>query len=55
VNIAARVQAMADSPAVFATQPVREAGRAMLNGHEIRERRAQLKGVSDEMTVYEIA
>ena len=55
VNIAARVQAMADSPAVFATQAVRDAGRSLLDGREVRERRAQLKGVSDEMTVYEIA
>ena len=55
VNIAARVQGLADSSAVFATQPVHDAGRELLGGREVRPRRAQLKGVSDEMTVYEIA
>ncbi|MGZ6143991.1 MAG: adenylate/guanylate cyclase domain-containing protein, partial [Myxococcales bacterium] len=54
VNIAARVQALADSNAIFATQPVRDAGLPLLGGREVRQRRAQLKGVSDEMTVYEI-
>ena len=55
VNIAARVQALADSNAIFVTPPVMSSAKEVVAGRAVRERRAQLKGVSDEMTVYEIA
>jgi len=57
VNIAARVQAMADEHSIFVTQPVLldSAAKKLLDGRTVRERRAQLKGVTDEMTVYEFA
>jgi class 3 adenylate cyclase len=58
VNIAARVQGLADSRAIFATEPV------VTNEHVaslLRElnlvpspQRAMLKGIKDELTVYEI-
>ena len=58
VNIAARVQGLADSHAIFATEPVvrHPAAKKLLSegGHLPTERRAMLRGISGELTVYEI-
>ena len=58
VNIAARVQGLADSRSIFATQAVvqHEPARRLLEARGLpwRERRAQLKGVSEAVTVYEV-
>jgi class 3 adenylate cyclase len=58
VNIAARVQGLASSRAIFATQPVVEDPNAakILQSQSLRPsmRRAALRGIADETTVYEI-
>jgi len=58
VNIAARVQGLASSRTIFATQPVVEDPNAakILQNQSLRPsmRRAALRGIADETTVYEI-
>ncbi len=58
VNMAARVQGLASSRAIFATQPVVEdAGAAkILESLSLRPtmQRAALRGIADETTVYAI-
>ena len=58
VNIAARVQGLASSRAIFVTQPVVEDPNAakILQSQSLRPsmRRAALRGIADETTVYEI-
>ena len=58
VNIAARVQGLASSRAIFVTQPVVEDPNAakILQSQSLRPsvRRAALRGMADETTVYEI-
>jgi class 3 adenylate cyclase len=58
VNIAARVQGLASSRAIFVTQPVVEDPNAakILQNRSLRPsmRRAALRGIADETTVYEI-
>ncbi|MCJ2050295.1 adenylate/guanylate cyclase domain-containing protein [Methylobacterium sp. J-070] len=57
VNIAARVQELAGSDAVFATEPVvRHAGSArLLSTRRVHSERRSLRGVGEGVTVYEIA
>jgi class 3 adenylate cyclase len=58
VNIAARVQGMADPSAILATKPVLEnagVGRVLSEaGFTATARQSSLRGVSEEMTVYEV-
>jgi class 3 adenylate cyclase len=58
VNIAARVQSLADSRAIFATKSVVENSQVskMLEASNLKltERDAALRGVADRMTVYQI-
>jgi class 3 adenylate cyclase len=58
VNIAARVQGLASSRAIFVTQPVIEDPNAVkiLEGQSLHPsmHRAALRGIADETTVYEI-
>jgi class 3 adenylate cyclase len=58
VNIAARVQGLASSRAIFVTEPVVEDPNAakILQNQSLRPsmRRAALRGIADETTVYEI-
>ena len=58
VNIAARVQGLASSRAIFVTQPVVEDPNAakILQSQSLRPsmRRAALREIADETTVYEI-
>jgi class 3 adenylate cyclase len=58
VNISARVQGLASPQAIYATEPIvsHESVRELLATAQISpvSRRASLKGVSDEMTIYEI-
>jgi class 3 adenylate cyclase len=58
VNIAARVQSLADSRAIFATKSVVENAQVskMLEKGNLRltEQVAALRGVADRMTVYQI-
>jgi class 3 adenylate cyclase len=58
VNIAARVQSLADSRAIYATKPVVEHPQVakMLQSHNLSltEQTAALRGVADRMTVYQI-
>ena len=58
VNIAARVQGLASSRAIFVTQPVVEDPKTakILERQSLRPsmRRAALRGIADETTVYEI-
>ena len=58
VNIAARVQGLASSSAIFVTQPVIEDPNAVkiLEGQSLHPsmHRAALRGIADETTVYEI-
>jgi class 3 adenylate cyclase len=58
VNIAARVQGLADSRSIFATEPVvtDHAVASILREHNLvpQPQRALLKGIKDELTVYEI-
>jgi class 3 adenylate cyclase len=58
VNIAARVQGLASSRAIFVTQPVVEDPNAakILQSQSLRPsmRRTALRGIADETTVYEI-
>jgi class 3 adenylate cyclase len=59
VNIAARVQSLADAKAIFATKPVVEnpqVAKMLENGnHRPTEQLAALRGVADKMTVFQIA
>lgn len=59
VNIAARVQGLAESSAIFATAPVvehEEAARLLrAAGLKTVARRHRLRGIADEVTVYEIS
>jgi class 3 adenylate cyclase len=58
VNIAARVQSLADSRAIFATKSVVKdsevAGMLEANKLKLTEQVAALRGVADKMTVYQI-
>ena len=58
VNIAARVQSLADSRAIFATKSVVENSQVskMLEASKLKltEQAAALRGVADRMTVYQI-
>jgi class 3 adenylate cyclase len=58
VNIAARVQGLAVSDAIFATKPVvddaQSAALLAKSGIAPRPQRAMLKGVAGEVAVYEI-
>jgi class 3 adenylate cyclase len=58
VNVAARVQGLATSHSIFATQPVVDdpAARGILSarGLTATPRKALLRGMADELTVYEI-
>ncbi len=59
VNIAARVQGLAESSSIFATAPVVEhpAAARMLEaaGHQPQAQRHLLRGIANELTVYEIS
>lgn len=59
VNIAARVQALADSRSIFATESIigHPSASAVLaeRGLTATTRRASLRGIAEELTVYEIA
>jgi class 3 adenylate cyclase len=58
VNMASRVQGLASSRAIYATRPVVEdpqvARLLQSSGLRPTERRAALRGIADETTVYEI-
>jgi class 3 adenylate cyclase len=58
VNIAARVQSLADAKAIFATKPVIEnpqvAQMLQTGNHHPTEQLAALRGVADKMTVFQI-
>ena len=58
VNIAARVQSLVDSRAIFATKSVMENSQVskMLEASKLKltEQGAALRGVADRMTVYQI-
>jgi class 3 adenylate cyclase len=58
VNMAARVQGLAKSRAIFATKPVVEDARSSKilasNGLTPTVQQAALRGIADETTVYEI-
>ncbi len=58
VNIASRVQALADSPSVFATEPVvaHKATNALIDraGLVATPRKCALRGIANDYTVYEI-
>jgi class 3 adenylate cyclase len=58
VNIAARVQSLADSRAIFATKPVIDNPQVSAiierNKLKLTEQNAALRGVADRMTVYQI-
>jgi len=58
VNVAARVQGLATSRSIFATEPVlsNDRVRAIIeeSGLHASPHRALLKGIADELTVYEI-
>jgi class 3 adenylate cyclase len=58
VNMAARVQGLASSRAIFATKPVIEDAKSSkilaMAGLRPTEQRAALRGIADETTVYEI-
>jgi class 3 adenylate cyclase len=58
VNIAARVQSLADSRAIFATKSVVEDSQVSkileAGKHKLTEQHAALRGVADRMTVYQI-
>ena len=58
VNIAARVQSLANSRAIFATKPVVQNSQVlkMLEAGKLKltEQEAALRGVADKMTVYQI-
>jgi class 3 adenylate cyclase len=58
VNIAARVQGLASSSSIFATEPVVKHPKAVAllaeHGLEPKAQRYTLRGISDEYTVYEI-
>jgi len=58
VNIAARVQGLAEARTIYVTEPVVRdaavAARLRAEGLEATPKRALLKGIKDELTVYEI-
>ena len=54
VNIAARVQDLAEPTAVLATKPVAESAEAARLGYRVSSRPLSLRGVSDVFEVYEI-
>jgi class 3 adenylate cyclase len=58
VNIAARVQGLADSRAIFTTKSVAENSKVSMlldaNKLKLSEREAALRGVTDRMTIYQI-
>jgi class 3 adenylate cyclase len=58
VNMAARVQGLASSRAIFATKPVIEDAKSskilQTVGLKPTEQRAALRGIADETVVYEI-
>ena len=54
VNIAARVQDLADPTAILATKPVAESAEAARLGYRISSKPLSLRGVSDVFEVYEI-
>lgn len=56
VNIAARVQGLAEAEEIFVTDDVyRSTGvKDLLNGRDVTASKATLKGVRDEMQVYKI-
>src|SRR5260221_4800198 len=58
VNIAARVQSLADAKAIFATKPVMEnpqvAKMLAIGNHRPTEQLAALRGVADKMAVFQI-
>jgi class 3 adenylate cyclase len=58
VNIASRVQNLAISPAIFATQPVignpRSSELLATSGLKPMAQRSALRGISDEMAIYQI-
>jgi class 3 adenylate cyclase len=58
VNIAARVQGLADSRAIFTTSPVVEhpetAAMLAANGHSPKAQQRSLRGISADMAIYEI-
>src|SRR5450631_1490465 len=58
VNVAARVQSLADAKAIFATKPVMEnpqvAKMLEIGNIKLTEQEAALRGVADTMTVYQI-
>jgi class 3 adenylate cyclase len=58
VNIAARVQSLADSRSILATTPVvthpKASSLLAAGGFEPQAHRRALRGVADEMAVYEI-
>lgn len=58
VNIAARVQGLATSRSIFATEPVVENERVKTilgrEGMSVVPHRAMLKGIADALTVFEI-
>jgi class 3 adenylate cyclase len=58
VNLAARVQGLASSRAIFATKPIVEDAQSakILAGSGLKalEQRAALRGIADETIVYEI-
>jgi class 3 adenylate cyclase len=58
VNIAARVQGLAESRSIYATQPVVSAPACvrLLEEHRLvpQPQRAMLRGIADELTVYQI-
>ncbi len=56
VNIASRVQELADPTAILATKPIVEAAEATglvgATGYRTRSRRLSLRGVSEAFTIY---
>jgi class 3 adenylate cyclase len=54
VNIAARVQDLAEPTAILATKPVAESAEAARLGYRVSSRSLSLRGVSDVFEVYEI-
>lgn len=57
-HIAARVQGLAESRAIYCTEPVVNdlavAALLLARGLTTSPRRASLKGIKDEVTVYEV-
>jgi class 3 adenylate cyclase len=57
VNIASRVQSLADARAIFATRPVVAQSAKLLEAHSIRPAQHDhvVRGMANELTIYEIA